>query len=112
VKKVVHYGSIYLPHINYTVRVQRFKPAPHSIAGAIAWTRRDDKLGCTVFLPKIETPGGVAHEFVHALRFICIDRHMLFDDESEHMAYIMQYLMGQVFNYSWVKRPRKRRRKK
>lgn len=111
-KKNIHYGSVSLPHINYTVRIRRFKPAPDGIAGASAWTQHDDKWGCTVFLPKVETPGGAAHEFVHVLRFICIDRHMLFDDESEHMAYIMQYLMGRVFNYRWVKKPRKRRRKK
>ena len=97
----VHYGKIYLPHINYTVRIQPHKAAPARIAGAGAWICSDDKYGCTIYLRPNETPSGVAHELVHALRYICIERLMDFTAESEHMAYIMQHLMGQVFGYEW-----------
>ena len=45
----------------------------------------------------------VAHEFVHVLQNICKDRYMNFDDEIEHMAYIMQYLMGRAFNLEWFR---------
>lgn len=95
--------DVYLPHIDYTVRFRPHRKPPASIAGAKAWTRRDDRHGCTVFLALKETPSGLAHELVHVLRHICIDRHMLFDDECEHMAYIMQYLMGQAVGLVWAR---------
>lgn len=67
-----------------------------------AWTQRNDKNGCTVYAPKGESPSGLAHELVHVLWYICHDRHMDFADEFEHMAYLMQYLMGQALGYEWV----------
>lgn len=94
--------DVYLPHINYTVRFRPFKKPPASIEHAKAWAKRDDKNGCTVYFAAKETPCGIAHELVHVLRHICIDRHMLFDDEAEHMAYIMQYLMGQALGLVWA----------
>ena len=32
--------------------------------------------------------------------------------EVEHMAYLMQYLMGRVLDYSWVARPKKKVKKR
>lgn len=111
-KMHVRYGSVYFPHINYTVRLRRFKPPPDSIGTAMAWAQRDDKWGCTIYLPKVETPGDAAHEFIHALQWICQDREMLFEREFEHMAYMMQHLMGRVFGYEWVKKEKKRGKRK
>ena len=99
----VYYGKIYLPHINYTVRIRPHKTPPASIRGAGAWVRSDDKFGCTIYLHKNETPSSVAHELVHVLRYICQERMMDFEHEEEHMAYIMQHLMGRVFGYKWAK---------
>lgn len=93
--------DIYLPHINYTVRVRDLRPAPKEIAAAKAWIRRNDRHSCTIYLPKNETSCGVAHELVHALQYICADRHIDFTAEMEHMAYLMQYLMARILGYSW-----------
>lgn len=99
----LHAKTVYLPHINYTVRFRPFKKPPPSIANAHAWIRRDNNCGCTIYLPKNETPGGLAHELIHALCYICRDRCMDFDQEFEHMAYLMQYLMGKALRYEWAK---------
>jgi hypothetical protein len=104
----VHYKKIYFPHINYTVDIRPFKRAPAVIEKALAWIERADKWGCTLYLPKNQSPGEVAHEMVHVLQYICADRHINFTDEFEHMAYIMQHLMGEVFGYRWKPRCRKR----
>ena len=32
--------------------------------------------------------------------------------EVEHMAYLMQYLMGCMFGYEWIGRPKKKKVKK
>jgi hypothetical protein len=100
----IHYGTVYLPHINYTVRFRRAKKAPAAIDGAYGWAVSDDKYGCTVFLSPKDTVSGVAHELVHVLRYICEERHMDFRTESEHMAYIMQHLMGFVLDFRWKKK--------
>jgi hypothetical protein len=109
----VCYGQVYFPHINYTVDIRPFKPPPNEIGKALAWIQRKDKYGCTVYLPGHQSPGEVAHEFVHVLQYICSDRHITFEDEFEHMAYMMQHLMGRVFGYRWKpKKQRRRRRRK
>lgn len=95
--------TVYLPHLNYTVRFRRFKKPPDCIDRAVAWIRRDNASGCTVYLPEIATPASVAHELIHALQYICEDRHMDFNREFEHMAYLMQYLMGNAYGYKWKK---------
>lgn len=94
--------TAYIPHLNYTVRFRRFKKPPKSIERARAWAKRDDTNGCTVYFAKNENPCSVAHELVHVLYYICADRHMNFDYEMEHMAYLMQYLMGRALNYEWI----------
>lgn len=92
--------KIYLPHIHYTVYVRRFKKHP-SLSHALAYTERLDNNSAVLHLPPRQTPGDLAHELIHVLRFICESRNMDFTLESEHMAYIMQYLMAQVLGYQW-----------
>ena len=38
-----------------------------------------------------------AHEMVHVLQAICEARHMKFENEIEHMAYIMSYILEELF---------------
>ena len=108
----VHYGTIYLPHINYTVRIRPFQKPPDRIGKANAWIRHEDKWGCTVYFPKDQSPSEVSHELIHVLQYICVDRYMEFDGEFEHMAYTMQYLMGRVLGFGWVMRPKPKRKSK
>ena len=108
----IKYGKIYLPHINYTVTIKRIKPPPDSIPLARAWVQRLDKWGCNIYLGEKDSPCTVAHELIHVLQYICMDRHMTFENEFEHMAYLMQYLMGCMFGYEWIGRPKKKKVKK
>ena len=99
--------SLYLPHINYTVRVRDMKslPKPHGSQTTVhACIIYEGKHGSTVYLPTKPAPPMVAHELTHVLFHICRERHMDFLSEEEHMAYIMQYLMGQILGYKWDNR--------
>lgn len=103
--------KIYLPHINYTVYVKQinYKRLPDQIRHAKAFVKRDDMYGCTLYidLKKKTLPADLAHELVHVLQFICLDRNIDFPVEQEHMGYIMHYLMAEITGYSWDnKKPR------
>lgn len=91
--------DIYLPHLHYTVRLRHFSKAPEELNNALAWTKHDKNGVVTVYLPKgKQAYGDVAHELIHVLQFICLDRNIRFEFEHEHFGYLMHYLMGQVFN--------------
>lgn len=93
--------DIELPHINYTVRIRAYGRPPRAFEGVEAWVERTSKWACTVHLKKDALASTVAHELVHVLQFICLDRHMDFILEQEHMAYIMQYLMMTIGGGRW-----------
>jgi hypothetical protein len=57
----------------------------------------------TLYLPDKPDPTLVAHELVHVLQHLYEVRNMCFGLESEHGAYIMQYAMGKILGYTWVK---------
>lgn len=95
--------DIYLPHINYTVKVRPLKPDPGGKPNTRAWCEHVDDWHSAVYLPKRVVPGLIAHELVHVLRHLCESRNMSFDLEREHMAYIMQYLMDKILGYVWEK---------
>ena len=93
--------KIYLPHIHYTVHVKPFKKRVGVPEIALDYTERHDNNSCTVFLGKRNMPGDIAHELVHVLQFICIARNMDFCTETEHMGYIMHFLMGKIMGHSY-----------
>lgn len=39
----------------------------------------------------------VVHELTHAMQYICQDTGMIFDNEMEHGAFIMEFLMCKVY---------------
>jgi hypothetical protein len=94
--------TVRIPHLNYTVRFRPYKKPPASIPRAFAWVRHDDRHSCTIFMSKNEQAPSLAHELVHVLHYICNDRYMHFEDEFEHMAYLMQYLMGKAMGYEYT----------
>lgn len=93
--------KIYLPHINYTVYVKKFKKPPFDLPNAHAYVESDGENSCSIFLIEKPNPGDVAHELIHVLQRICKSRNMNFLKEEEHMAYIMHYLMGEILGYKW-----------
>lgn len=96
--------DISIPHLGYTVRVRdinRYKgEKPNK---ALAFVEPTGFNSCTIHLNllKVVTPGCLAHELIHVLQFMCIDRNMDFVRETEHMAYLIHYLMGVILGYEW-----------
>lgn len=88
--------KIYLPHLNYTVYVRRFKKPPKEAPNALAYTKSDDMYSSTIFVSKKMRLQDIAHELVHVLQFICVDKSMDFIQEQEHMAYIMGFLFKKI----------------
>lgn len=91
---------IYLPHLNYTLKVKKFKVCAE-MPNALAWVEHTDSNTCTLYLDKKYTPGDLAHELVHVLQFIALDRNLRFELEQEHFGYMMQYFMGEILGYEW-----------
>lgn len=100
---VMQSKTVQVPHLGYTVRFRPFKKPPPRLEKAKAWVKRDDRHSCTVYSPNGCTPSALAHELVHVLYFICQDRYMSFEEEFEHMAYLMQYLMGSAYGLVYAK---------
>jgi len=88
--------NIYLAHIHFTVKVRPFKKPPKHLPFADAWFSADHIDNCTIYLKKNSPPNVIAHELVHVLQHICACRGIEFTEESGHMGYIMQHLMGRI----------------
>lgn len=93
--------KIYLPHLNYTLFVRKMKVPPEEIPNALAWFQSIDENSSAIYLAKKEVPGDIAHELIHVLQHICLHRNIDFIRETEHMGYLMHYLLGKVMGYSW-----------
>lgn len=89
--------KILIPHIHYTVTVICGGKAPVDLQNALAWAVSDGKYGCRVYLPKGRIlAGDLAHELIHVLQFIALERNIDFTMEREHFGYLMHWLMGEI----------------
>lgn len=79
---------------------------PSGAQPAGAWVHHVDDWNSVIYVDRL-TPGVVAHEVTHILQHICAVRHIEFKDETEHMGYLAQYLVGQILGYEWH-RPKNR----
>lgn len=95
--------KIYLPHIHYTLHIKQIGKLPEGLSYAYAYVKRNDKNSCTLYLDQKRKVihADVAHELIHVMQFICLDRNIDFCTETEHMGYIMHYLLAQLTNCSW-----------
>ena len=93
--------TIPIPHLNFKVRVRHIHPSEVA-AGSAAFCRFDHRHQATIYLPKRCAPPMAAHEIIHALEHICKSRNMAMEHEREHMAYLMQHLLGQIMGMVWV----------
>jgi len=95
--------DIYIPHLNYTVKVREAKNPPEYLNNALNWVVSDGQYSCTLFIEKKPHAGDLAHELIHVLQFIALERNMDFKLEQEHFAYLMHYLIGQVMGWEFNK---------
>lgn len=97
----VHYGTVYLPHLNYTIRFRRYKHRP-GIGETVAWIHHEAFGRCSIYLRENATVFTVVHELTHALQYICSDQSISFTIELEHTAGLMEYLLGRAFGIKKV----------
>lgn len=92
--------KIVLPHIGYTIRVHKRNKSQN----LAAWCEFSNTHGCDMF---IDTPvksvdvGLLAHEVTHILQHICKVRHIDFSEETEHMGYIMNYIINTILGIEY-----------
>lgn len=88
----VKYGTVRIPHLKYTVRfvpLRRDKDDPPTMTAQV---KRYD-FEAHICLPPRVSVTTLAHEITHVLRLIVETYHMDYLRESEHMAYLMGFLM-------------------
>lgn len=93
--------KIYLPHINYTVVLEKFgaQAMPHKFAKAS--TEEVNNNSCTIYLHPSASASTISHEVTHALQFICKARGITFEDELEHVGYMAQYITMCILGGRW-----------
>lgn len=110
-KKIESYKSVCLPHIRTTVHfldLSKLKDVP--ITGSAYTIKMGDdpyKIDICVFIKNIKSSTKkimwmpiIAHELVHVIQLICSEIQTNIQEEQEHMAYIMTYLMGELLGFS------------
>ena len=104
-KENIYYKTIELPHIKMTVNfldMNKLQGIPHT---GSAFTVEMEDNTVAVFIQDIEKNVKnikfipyIAHEIVHVLQIICKRLQTKIEDESEHTAYIMHYLLDELIN--------------
>ena len=104
--------DINIPHIGFFVLV-RPKPKDWDAYASTLYPTDDDRAKrnyVTLILPDDCTTSALAHELTHALGAIERYTGAEFGSESEHYAFMMQYLMEEI--QAEQRKVRKRRRQK
>jgi hypothetical protein len=89
--------DILIPHLGFLVSVRPVPKGHNAYASTFIYK---DK--CKVVLPKGCPASAVAHELVHVLQELCKQRAIDFNEEGEHMGYIMQWLMETIMRGRWT----------
>lgn len=105
-----YYKKIEIPHIRFTVYfmdLSRLQGVPKLGSGYTCvfedTFQEDGRTNVCIFLKdieeivkNIERVPYIAHEIMHALQILCENLSMSIEEEKEHMAYIMFYLLEQI----------------
>lgn len=97
------YKTIEIPHIRHTVKFYDISQLNGVEIKGSGYTSIEDENTTLVFFEDIKNTvndiklsAWVAHELVHVLQIICEKLGARFENEQEHMAYIMHYLMSEL----------------
>lgn len=105
--EIDYYKKVHIPHVRFTVYfidLSKLQGVPRLGAGYTCvfenTYHEDGKTTVCIFLQdikenvkKIEFMPYVAHEIMHALQILCENTGMQIEQEKEHTAYLMHYLM-------------------
>ena len=102
--------EIKIPHLKYTVNVydlsklgmQNEMGVPMDIKGS-GYTCVSGEYECSIFIEDLENSvkmieriPTIAHECMHAIQIMCEKFGMKVENEQEHTAYLMHYLLEEI----------------
>lgn len=97
--------KIQIPHLGYTIIYGiNKKEFIDRQANSVMFAENTNKnMGAIIFRkqPNDADISTVAHEVVHVLQFICRRRNINMEDETEHMGYLMQYILNEIRGYKY-----------
>lgn len=105
--KIDFYKTIPIPHLKFTLYIQDMsKLKGVEIEGGGYTTRIEGeeyhRKACIFFENVSETVKNplnfplIAHEVIHVLQIFCEDYSMTMEQESEHFAYLMSYILEEI----------------
>lgn len=105
-KKIKVYKTISIPHLFFTVYLKDMSELKGIEKKGAAYTcQLGEEDAAVIFVDNIEeflkvkeNISIISHEIIHVLQMICEIYDMDFRQESEHMAYLMTYLLVEIFN--------------
>ena len=95
-----------IPHLAYTVKIIiNPKEFYGKHASSLMMAENTDRSTATIFLrcpiPKNrQVIPTLAHEVMHVLQYICQNRAIKMEEESEHMGYLMQYILANILGFT------------
>jgi len=100
-------GKIYIievPHLAYQIKYGINTTDPYWMEDRHVkmFAENTNRHTASIFFkkqPKMENVFIVAHEVMHCLQYMCRNRNIDMARESEHMAYLMQYILGHIMGY-------------
>lgn len=105
--KINHLNEIVISHLNYKII---YGVSPKEFIGAqaksIMFAEDTNKNCAAVIFRKKPTQiemSTVAHEVMHALQYMCQRRNIKMEVELEHMGYLMQYILNEIYGYCFSK---------
>ena len=105
-----YYKKVEIPHIRFTVYfmdLSKLQGVPKLGAGYTCvfedtYSENGETKVCIFYqdieenVKRMEFVPYIAHEIMHALQIVCQNLSMQIEEEKEHTAYIMHYLMEQI----------------
>ena len=97
---------INISHLGYKIYVRNIKTPPAEIPHAIAYVENIDNHSSAIYLDfkqlkRLDYFPNIAHEVTHILQNICFSRDMEFTKETEHMGYLMSYILNEILGYKY-----------
>lgn len=104
-KEIKFYKKIEIPHLHFTVYLKDITELKGvEIKGGACTVPLGDR-GVVIFVEDIEETLSVienmvmiAHEIIHVIQIICEIYGMNIEEEKEHTAYLMSYILQQTFD--------------